>query len=286
MADRFRRAPRLPTWRQVALGTWSAPRNPTAYGTLDLDCERALSYVADLRRTSGERITLTHLVGKAAAVAIAEAPEVNGFASMGRLILRDTVDVFFQVAFFDEKKENGGGDDRGARRDANLAGAKVRRADTKSVVEIARELRERTERIRASGDAETARASQMMARLPAPLVPIATRAGAFLSYDLGLDLRRFGVPFDAFGSCMITNVGVFGIDAGYAPLLPFARTPMILTLGAVRDAPSVVAGAVVARKRVIIGVAFDHRVMDGYHAGVMAKRFEEMFADPERAFAT
>src|SRR5215472_9663876 len=93
----------LATWRRVALSAWGAPRNPTAYGTLDVDCEAALAYLARLRADSGEKITLTHLVGKAVAVAIAAHPEVNGFASHGRLMLRDSVDVFFQVAFFDEE---------------------------------------------------------------------------------------------------------------------------------------------------------------------------------------
>jgi pyruvate dehydrogenase E2 component (dihydrolipoamide acetyltransferase) len=83
---------------------------------------------------------------------------------------------------------------------------------------------------------------------------------------------------------MVTNVGVFGIREGHAPLIPYARVPIILTLGAVRDAPAVADGKVTVRKVVTIGVAFDHRVMDGYHAGVMAKRFAEAFADPVAAF--
>jgi pyruvate/2-oxoglutarate dehydrogenase complex dihydrolipoamide acyltransferase (E2) component len=279
----FREQSKLPTWRKVALGTWSSPHDPTAYGTLELDCETALAYLDDLRQRSGEKVTLTHLVGKAAAMAIAEAPEVNGFVSRGRLVLRDTVDVFFQVAFFDGAKPSSR--EKGARADANLAGAKVRDVDKKSLVEIARALRERAEAIRQRGDAETARASKMMARLPGPLIGAAAKLGAYLSYDMGLDLRRFGIPYDAFGSCMITNVGVFGINVGHAPLLPFARVPIIMTLGSVHDAAAVVDGKVVVRKHVNIGVAFDHRVMDGYHAGVMAKRFEQVFADPRVADA-
>ena len=97
----FRRARKVPAWRKLALGTWSMPSSPAAYGMLDLDCEAALAWCVRAREASGEKVTLTHLVGKAVAVAIASAPETNGFASFGRLMLRDTVDVFFQVAFFD-----------------------------------------------------------------------------------------------------------------------------------------------------------------------------------------
>lgn len=274
----------LPTWRKVALSAWGPPRSPAAYGMLDIDCEPALAYIDKLRASSGERVTLTHVLGRAIALAIAEHPEVNGFVSRGRLMVRDTVDVFFQVVFFDDDDAGKGAEKSEKsekKKGANLAGAKVRRADQKSTVEIARELRERAGRIRARGDAETARGSATLASLPAPLVGLATRAGGFLSYDLGLDLSRFGVPYDAFGSCLVTNVGVFGIPVAWAPLLCLSRAPLVLTLGAVRPAPVVRDGAVVVRRVATVGVVFDHRLMDGYHAGKMAQTLLAAMAAPD-----
>jgi pyruvate/2-oxoglutarate dehydrogenase complex dihydrolipoamide acyltransferase (E2) component len=85
---------------------------------------------------------------------------------------------------------------------------------------------------------------------------------------------------------MVTNVGVFGIEMAWAPLIPFARTPICMTVGAVRRAPTVVGDSVVIRQRVKIGVAFDHRVMDGYHAGIMSRRFQEIFAAPDDVLGT
>jgi pyruvate dehydrogenase E2 component (dihydrolipoamide acetyltransferase) len=277
----FHRANGLPAWRKLALGTWSMPSSPAAYGVLDLDCERALSWCARAHQATGEKVTLTHLVGKAAAVALASAPETNGFASLGRLILRDTVDVFFQVAFFDREDAAPHKGERATRRDASLAGAKLVRVDEKSPVAIARELRERAQAIRARRDDATIHAAKRLGRLPGPLRSMATRFGAFLSFDLGFNLSRLGIPYDPFGSCMVTNVGVFGIETAWAPLIPYARTPLCLTLGAIRTAPTVVGDAIVARKRASLGVVFDHRVMDGYHAGVMSRRFQEIFTDPD-----
>jgi pyruvate dehydrogenase E2 component (dihydrolipoamide acetyltransferase) len=280
--SRFRRASKVPAWRKLAMGTWGLPSSPAAYGMLDLECEAALAWCARVRDETGEKVTLTHLVGKAAAIAIASAPETNGFPSFGRLMLRGSVDVFFQVAFFDADDKAADKNGRETRRDANLAGAKVCSVDTKSVADVARELRERALAIRSRGKDATVRATRMMASMPGPLRSAMARLGAFLSFDLGLNLGRLGIPFDPFGSCMVTNVGVFGIEAAWAPLIPYARTPICITLGAIRTAPSVVGDAVVPRKRVSIGVVFDHRVLDGYHAGVMARRFQEIFADPER----
>lgn len=279
----FRSATRIPAWRKLALATWDMPSSPAAYGVLDLDCEAALAWCARAREASGEKVTLTHLVGKAAAIAIAAAPETNGFASFGRLKLRETVDVFFQVAFFDGEARAAGGSqgERETRRDANLAGAKIPCTDQKSPVEIARELRERAQAIRGRGKDATVRAARMMGGMPGPLRSAVARFGAFLSFDFGWNLSRLGIPYDPFGSCMVTNVGVFGIEMAWAPLIPYARTPMCITLGAVRTAPTVVGTAIVPRKRVSLGVVFDHRVMDGYHAGVMSRRFQEIFADPD-----
>ncbi len=280
---RFHAPDRLPAWRKLALSTWSAPSSPAAYGVLDLDCEAVLGWVERARAASGEKITLTHVVGRAIALAIASAPETNGFASMGRLRLRETVDVFFQVAFFDaEEKAAGAGEGR-TRKDANLAGAKVARADAKGVAEIARELRERAEAIRTGGADPTVRAGKRMGGVPSLLRGAVARLGAFLSFDLGMNLGALGIPFDPFGSCMVTNVGTFGIEMAWAPLIPYARTPLCLTVGAVRPAPTVAGDAVVVRRRVKIGVAFDHRVMDGYHAGVMSRRFQAIFDDPDAA---
>jgi pyruvate dehydrogenase E2 component (dihydrolipoamide acetyltransferase) len=282
---RFHPAKGLSTWRKVALSTWGEPMNPTAYGVLDLDVGPALAFIARLRDTSGEKITLTHLVGKIIGICIAAHPEVNGFVSMGRLMLRETVDIFFQVAFFDDEVGKTGPRESRSRAEgskkANLAGAKIREVDRKSVVEIARELREKAEAIRARGEADTVKSASAMSSVPGPAVGLALRAASYLHYDLGLDLKRFGMPNDGFGSCMITNIGVFGLEVGFAPLLPVGRVPLILTLGAVRDVARVADGKVVAAKGVSIGTAFDHRVMDGYHAGVMAKRFRQIFESPD-----
>jgi len=93
---RFRVDPKLPTWRRVALSTWRRGDDPTIYGWLDLDATALQAYVQKLRDKTGQRITLTHIIGKAAAMAFAAHPENNGIPSLGRFKQRDTVDVFFR----------------------------------------------------------------------------------------------------------------------------------------------------------------------------------------------
>lgn len=259
MGTGFHRQVELSSWRKLSLHTWGRPRDPTVYGVLEVDATAALAEVATLREASGVHVTLTHLVGHAVALAIRERPEVNAIIRRGRHVyLRDTIDVFFQVATH-------GGED--------LSGAKVARADEKSVVEIARELAERAAALRSGRDRSVQRTQETLDRLPGMLRGPALRAAEVLTYDLGLDLRRLGIPYDQFGSVMVTNVGTMGLPLGFAPLVPFSRTPLLMTVGAVKDTPIAENGEVVIRPILPIRVTFDHRLLDGFEAGRLAERF-------------
>jgi len=263
----FERQRTLTSWRELSLHAWGRPRDPSVYGMLQVDVSRALGYLARLRDVTGEHVTLTHLVGKAVALAIRERPEVNAVIRAGRRVyLRKDVDVFFQVAL-------DGGED--------LSGAKVTRADERSLVEIARELSQRAERVRAHADPTLQRTQSLLHRMPAVLRGPALRAAELLSYDLDLDLRHLGLPYDQFGSAMVTNVGTFGLPAGLAPLVPFSRTPIVLTVGTVADEPVAVDGRTVVRPVLPVGVTFDHRLLDGFAAGKLARRFMAVVNDPE-----
>jgi pyruvate/2-oxoglutarate dehydrogenase complex dihydrolipoamide acyltransferase (E2) component len=66
-------------------------------------------------------------------------------------MLRDTVDIFLQVAI------------EGGR---ELSGLKIARADEKTVVEIAREMEERVERLRQRRDRQVERTKSLLDRIP------------------------------------------------------------------------------------------------------------------------
>ena len=269
--SRWKREKKLSSWRRISLSTWDKPRDPTVYGWLSLDVSLALGYLERLERESGVKLTLTHLVGKAIAVAIAECPEVNAVVRHGRQVYtRSSVDVFFQVMF-----------DQG-----NLSGAKVQSADDKSLVEIAAELGQRAATIRKKQPHELSRSDATLDRLPALLRRRVLRGIESAIYDWGIDLSRFGVPQDGFGSAMVTNVGVFGLPYGLAPLVPFTRVPIVLTVGALADAPVAEHGQVVVRPVLPVGVTLDHRILDGYQAGKRTSSFGAAMSAPERELHT
>jgi pyruvate/2-oxoglutarate dehydrogenase complex dihydrolipoamide acyltransferase (E2) component len=254
-------------WRRVAAQAWRPPRDPSVYAVLEVPMRAALAYIERLREEHQVRLTVTHVVAKGIALAIRQYPHLNGIVSGGRILLRDTVDIFLQVA------TEGG---------RELSGIKIGRADEKTLVEIAREMDERVTRLRARQDQQVERTKSVLDRIPLPLLGPVMRTISFLIYDLDLDLTRFGIVKDEFGSAMVTNVGTFGLAQAHAPLVPFSRTPLVVLVGEVQERPVAEDGRVVVRPMVTIGVTFDHRFMDGFHGGAMAQLFRAYIEDPAR----
>ena len=89
-------------------------------------------------------------------------------------------------------------------------------------------------------------------------------------------------PADMLGGTItITNVGVFGVDTGTPIINPGESA--ILALGAIRDLPWVVDGAVVPRKVCQLALSFDHRVVDGQQGSQFLADVGAILADPAMA---
>ena len=259
-----------PTRRKLAIATWTAPSEGNIFGKLTVDAEEAEAFLAHVRETTGEKVTITHLVGKAVAMALAAAPGLNGRILWGKYVPHTTVDVTWLVAL------EGGGD---------LAKAKVADADKRSLAEIAADLRGRAERLRGGKDPDFEKSKGALRILPTwVLRPLVWLTG-WLSGALGVNIPALGVERFAFGSCVITSVGMFGLDEGFAPMTPFARVPVLILVGAVAPKPAVRDGALCVRKQLTITATIDHRFVDGMEAGRLAKIVRSTLEDPWTALA-
>ena len=87
----------------------------------------------------------------------------------------------------------------------------------------------------------------------------------------------------AGGTITITNVGVFGVDAGTPILLPGEAA--ILAFGQVRDLPWVVDGGLAVRKVTTLSLSFDHRIVDGELGSAVLRDVGSMLQDPVRMVA-
>jgi len=79
----------------------------------------------------------------------------------------------------------------------------------------------------------------------------------------------------------VTAVGMFGITLAYAPLVTFSKCPLLVLAGAVEDRAVVRDGQVVVRPMCTLTATLDHRVMDGYLAGVLAREMKRLLEEPQ-----
>ncbi|WP_176985346.1 dihydrolipoamide acetyltransferase family protein [Asanoa ishikariensis] len=81
------------------------------------------------------------------------------------------------------------------------------------------------------------------------------------------------------GTLTITNVGVFGVDAG-TPILPPGESA-IVAFGAVRDTPWVHEGEIKIRQVTQLAMSFDHRIIDGELGAKYLRDVGAFLNDPE-----
>ena len=82
------------------------------------------------------------------------------------------------------------------------------------------------------------------------------------------------------GTITITNIGVFGIDAGTPILNPGEAA--ILALGSIRSQPWEYRGQVALRKVLTLSLSFDHRLVDGEQGSRFLADIGTILADPAR----
>ena len=249
--------------RKLAIATWRPSTDGRIYTRVAVDATALLAYVKQTRAETGARVTITHVVGAAMGRALRASPELRARVVFGRIVQSERCDVGFAVDI------DGGTD---------LAPAVVRAVDRLSPADVARELEAQTSSLRSGADVGHRRTSLLVRLAPWwVLRPVLSGAGLLVS---GFGVAAFGQRSFPTGSAFVSNVGSLGLDEAYLAPLPFARVPVYLAVGAVRDAAMVVDGEVVVRPQLVVVATADHRLVDGAHAGQIVRIVRALLADP------
>ena len=255
------------TRRKLALATWTTPTEGNIFAKLTVDIEKALAWIEEKREESGTKVTVTSLVGSVISRALASAPGFNGYIRMGSYVPHDQVALSFLVVTDDGK---------------DLAKVKISEADTKSVVDIATELKSRANRVREGKDEEFESSKNLLRIMPAFLIrPILWLTG-WLTSSLGISLKSAGLSAFPFGAAVITSVGMFGVDEAFVPQTPFARVPLWVLIGSIKEVPAVVDGEIAIRRQLTITTTVDHRFVDGFEGARMMRLVRELLEDPSK----
>ena len=186
---------------------------------MEVDVTAALAYLERVRAESGERVTITHVVGAALGRAIREVPEIRARIVMGRLVDLDTCDIGFAVDI-----EQG----------SDLAPVKVL---GRRPAEPARGGPRRG-RPAPAGSAPTRTSPTAAARASCGWAPSWAMRPALGFASLvagGLGRSALGQPGFPLGTAFVSNVGSLGLDEAFLAPLPFARTPVYLAVGAIQS---------------------------------------------------
>jgi pyruvate dehydrogenase E2 component (dihydrolipoamide acetyltransferase) len=253
-------------WRRIANAMWPAPADPQIYGALELDATPALAFIERARAT-GQRVTPTHLVGRALAHALTVVPDLNVQIRRGRARPRPTVDIFFITA---------------VERGHDLSGVKIVDVPAKPAIAVAEELAHRARALKGGADRDFTRAKRIMDRTPPWLLRRLLRVSARLANDLRLDVPGLGLHPSPFGSAMVTSVGMFGLPQGFAPLAWMYDVPVLLLVGEIASRPVAIDGRVEVRPILPISATIDHRYVDGWHVSRAMTAFRDYLREPAR----
>jgi len=236
------------------------------YGTYEVDITNVLKYI-EKQRKKGIRLTITQVVASALGRSLSvDIPELNAYVKRGRIVPRDSADIFIAVSV-------GGG--------AEMTGFPVRRIDEKSLEQISQEMQEKVDRYRMDRGAGPVKNKYFLAKVPWPFRNWLFRLIRFLSVELSIPLGFIGVNPGTFGSAMLSNIGSHGLQFGFAALMPASNLPIVIVMGSVEKKPVVRNNKIVIRDILPIGGVFDHRIVDGAQGGKLAKAVTKYLSEPE-----
>ena len=263
---RFSKVKKVPTFFKMANAMWKTPEEPFIFSSLSIDMGNALAWIKSHQKRTGEKITITHFCTKALAMAYRKYPQINAKIESNRVYRRKTVD--FQLLISTKS-----GDD--------LSGIKLKDVDQKSVSEIAREIREGAMAVRNNHGPTYQVAEDLLGHFSISLTRWILKIASVLVNRFDLDLSRFGFPDDPFGSAIISSVGMQGIESAYGPLVPVARSGLLMVITEIKEKPWVQNGKLVVRPVLKLCMTMDHRIFHGYYVSLLQKEVKDLLENPE-----
>jgi pyruvate dehydrogenase E2 component (dihydrolipoamide acetyltransferase) len=202
------------------------PGAPHFYLEISADMRRMAALREQIEELEEGPVSFNDLVVKAAADALARHPEVNAAWGGDAIVRRGSIDVGVAVALED-----------------GLVTPVVRGADRKSVLDVAREIRELAGRARER-----------------KLVPEEYQGASFT----------------------VSNLGMFGIEAFYAVINPPEAAILAVGAVQKVPWVDEGSGQVVAMERMRLGLSGDHRVIDGATGARFLQTLKAVLESPVR----
>ena len=254
------------SWREVAIATYKAPSDSRIYGSFDIDITKVVKYI-EKQKKKGKRLTITHFTTAALARSLYEdIPDINGYVRRGKIVMRKDANVFVAVSI----------------KGKDMSGIVVKKSQELSVSEISDIIKTQAEKKRSGEESGVFASKNVVAKIPWPFRRPIFLFIKFWIFDLALPFPFLNIPADPFGSIMLTNIGTHGLGVGFPALFPIGRIPAVIVMGRYKEKPVVIDGEIKIRTILPLAATFDHRIVDGAQAGVLALGLERRLQEPEK----
>ncbi|OMJ87687.1 hypothetical protein SteCoe_10531 [Stentor coeruleus] len=252
--------------RKISICTWSDPSRPLVFGHFQVRVSKMLEYLDWASKKTGLKITLNHLATKACGMALNEFPELIGKICLGNFRPVKTIDSSCLISL-----ENG----------KNVYFVNTEDIPNKPLTVICDEMEKKIASLQKGDDGKLMKKnSQAFAKLPTCIAAVLGEIVYYLNGPMGIALPFLGMKKQQFGSFIISNLGMYGLETGYPPLFSVSHTIATLTLMAIHDEAIVDNSKIIVQKCMNVCVSFDHRYMDGIKAAKVQNRIKEILEDP------
>jgi pyruvate/2-oxoglutarate dehydrogenase complex dihydrolipoamide acyltransferase (E2) component len=257
MSEAYRKT-RLPATRLLAIETMKiGVKAHYVSGFLEVDVTEARRTI-NKAKSNGTRISFTGWIMKCLASAVKEFPEVNAYRKGRSLYIFETVNVATMV----EKELRG---------ELVPLPYLVKDCDTKSVLDISREIASVREGDVGEGlviaDRQSARIAKLAVWSPGPLRSLGTR----------IFMRNPVRKYERMGTIGVTAIGMFGKSGGWPLPIPNVH-PLAVAVGGISRKPFYTGegGELQPREMLNLTLMFDHDVIDGAPAARFSARLIEL----------
>ncbi|CAG9333086.1 unnamed protein product [Blepharisma stoltei] len=249
------------------ISSWSDPDGPEIIAHRKIRISNALRLIEKINQKTGKKVTITHLACKAVGMTLKEFPDLNGHLSMGNFVPFENADIGCLVSIDDGK---------------DLAYFCYRDAGEKSLMKIIEDAETKVKSLKIGEERRKhEKASKPFWLIPSCIAGIVIEIISYIVAALGIPLKFLNTQKFPAGGAVITNVGMTGIEMGYAPFPSIMRVGVIILLSVIRDEVTVIDGKITVEKMLTLLYTFDHRFCDGVYAGKAQNRIKEILESPE-----
>ncbi|CAI5707288.1 unnamed protein product [Peronospora farinosa] len=119
-----------------------------------------------------------------------------------------------------------------------------------------------------------------MSLLPTWVIRLMRNVFGWLGGACGVRIPQVGKDPFMFGSCMVTSVGMMGLDMAFSSIPLYSQVPMLVNIGSILDKAVVVNDKVEVRPMLTLTTTVDHQYANSCEVARMAKSLKEFVENP------